>query len=115
MGNSWEWNDNHCDYCGQIIEECICNDLAGYIDEHEEEFYHMKLTDIEINGQNIQVNSDTLTYEQIASFAGVNVSLNPSVTYKNSGDKQTDGILYRGESVTIKDGTKISVFVTGNS
>jgi len=118
-----------CPNCGSIwgsdeigLGRCFA---CGYVegdnpnyeddDNYEEEFYQMNTTNIEVNGQDIQINGDTLSYEQIVKFAHLNESLNPSVVYKHSGGKNTDDILCRGESVTLKDGTTISVFVTGNS
>lgn len=111
MSNPWDWSYKLCEGCGEIIEECVCYDLAGY----EEESRQMKTTDIEINGQEHTIEGDLLTYDLIAELARLDARLNPSIVYKRSGGKITEGILYPGDSLVVVDGTSISAYVTGNS
>lgn len=116
MSNPWDWGYKLCDGCGEIIEECICYDLAGYEDHDDyKENRQMKTTDIEINGQEHTIEGDLLTYELIAELARLDARLNPSIVYKRSGGKITEGILYPGDLLAVVDGTSISAYVTGNS
>ncbi len=68
-----------------------------------------------INGEPFSFISDIVSYEEIVLMIYGAQELQPSIVYKNSAEKNPDGILSPEKSVKIKDGTKLTVILTGNS
>jgi hypothetical protein len=68
-----------------------------------------------MNGRKMPITSTTLSYEDIVEIFCKDRTLTPSVIYSRADEKNPTGILYRGKSVKIKDGTDISVAFTGNA
>lgn len=66
-----------------------------------------------INGQLHFVDSQVLTYEEIADRAGL-LERKPSVTFRRA-DNPTEGMLAYGECVAVKDGATFSVADTSNA
>lgn len=68
-----------------------------------------------INGHKMPITSYILTYEDIVELFCKNRELTPTVIYSRADEKNPTGLLYRGKSVKIKDGTEISAAFTGNA
>ena len=68
-----------------------------------------------LNGKELPIISYTLSYEDIVELFCKNRTLTPTVLYTRSNSKNPNGLLTRGESVKLKNGTDISVAFTGNA
>lgn len=68
-----------------------------------------------LNGKELPITSYTLSYEDIVELFCNNRALTPTVLYTRSNSKNPNGLLIRGESVKLKNGTDISVAFTGNA
>lgn len=68
-----------------------------------------------LNGEELPITSYTISYEDIVELFCKDRTLTPTVLYTRSDSKKPNGLLIRGKSVKIKNGTDISVAFTGNA
>ena len=78
-----------------------------------------KKTTIVVDGTADHVDTDTVTYAQVVTFAYPDYPQNPqiiySVIYKGGPSQNPEGTLPPGGSVYVKDGMRFSVSPTGQS
>ena len=65
-----------------------------------------------INGKEISYSGDYITYGEVCDLIGINLSQNPSITYKC---KRGEGILLHDEEIYAAEGIIINCMITGNS
>lgn len=76
---------------------------------------------ITINGRRQTVENESLPYEKIVRYAYPDVPPEApwldyvSVTYSRAGGNKPEGILAKGQAITVQEGTVINAMDTGNA
>lgn len=74
-----------------------------------------------VNGEIVRVSADAISYEAIATLAYPSFTQTelqnaaPTITYKRGKADDSEGILYRGKTVGIKEDMVFSTAFTGNA
>lgn len=72
---------------------------------------------IRLNGQLLNVEGDTISYEQIVELAGLDARYCPTVVYSGprKGDWHRSGTMSHGKSIELEPNLNFSAMYTGNA